>query len=125
VAILVVVNLFALVMAAYAVWQVRDYTICQAGYNDYLNERTRIITEVGADEREAERRRSDALDSTLLDPAIRTRAADRDPADEARIQDLFDEYIDAARDLQHERATADAARIANPVPPPPSQVCGQ
>jgi hypothetical protein len=121
--VLTVISLFALGMAVYSAYLFREYTRCQAAYNENLNERTRIITEVGAAEREAERRRSDALDATLLDPAIRTPAAERTPAETARIQELYAEYVVAAEALQSERVASDAARITNPVPPPPSQVC--
>ncbi len=123
--LLTAISLFALGMAGYSAWLFREHVHCQAAYNDYLNERTRILTDVGAAERAAERRRGDALDAALLDPAIRTPTGERSPADMKRIQDLYAEYVDAARDLQLERAAADAARIANPVPPPPSQVCGR
>jgi hypothetical protein len=123
-AILAAVSLFALVLAVYAAVQFREFAECQAQYSENLNERTRILTDVGAAEREAERRRSDALDATFLDPALSKPAGERTEAETERIRQLFAKYLDAAEGLRAERALADRARAANPVPPPPSAVCG-
>jgi hypothetical protein len=120
---LVAVSLLSFGLSGYAALRYRDYAVCQANYSENLNERTRILTEVGANERAAERRRNDALDATFLDPAVRKSAAERTPEDSRRIEALFGEYLEAARALKTERNLADRARVANPVPPAPSQVC--
>jgi hypothetical protein len=102
----------------------RDRIACQERYNEANNARTRALTEVTAAEREAERRRSDALDAVFLDPSLLKPADQRTAADRERILRLFKEYLAAIRALLAERADADRARAANPVPPPPSAVCG-
>lgn len=101
--------------------QLDTFSRCQAAYNTANNARTRALTEVTAKEREAERRRSDALDAAFSDPSLLK--AERTAEDRARVVELFTEYLDAVRDLRGERAKADAARAANPVPPPPDTVC--
>jgi hypothetical protein len=104
----------------------RQYQLadCLAQYNNDLNARTRILTETSTRERTAERRRDDALDKVFLDPSLQIPAAERTPEDGARVRRLFAEYLNAARDLAAQRSASDADRRANPVPPPPSLVCG-
>lgn len=104
-------------------WQVNSFAHCQAEYNTVNNQRTRALTEATAKEREADRRRSDALDAVFLDPALLKPNDQRTAEDQTRIRRLFVEYLDAAKALRAERARADAARAANPVPPPPSTIC--
>jgi hypothetical protein len=103
----------------------RQYQLadCLAQYNNDLNARTRVLTDTSAKERNAERRRDDALDTVFLDPSLQVPAPERTDEDAARVRKLFAEYLDAARDLAAERAAADASRRANPVPPPPSLAC--
>jgi len=112
-------------LVGYSVYLNRQLDVfarCQAQYNAVNNARTRALTEVTAKEREAERRRSDALDATFSDPSL-LKPDQRTAEDRARVVALFTEYLDAVRDLRTERANADAARDANPVPPPPETVC--
>lgn len=78
---------------------------------------------MGAKERDAQRRRDDALDATFLDPSLLKPASQRSPEDQRRVQALFAEYLAAAQALKVERVVADKARAENPVPPPPSQTC--
>jgi hypothetical protein len=120
--------LFMVTLAAFAVATISEFNRqaqvrCQAEYNETNNIRTRLLTEVTAKERAAERRRDDALDATFLDASLDKPAAERTPEERAQVLDLFNEYRDAARDLAVERAVADRARAANPVPAPPSAVC--
>jgi ABC-type transporter MlaC component len=122
--IVLAVSLVSLVMAAVTSIQSYRQAACQANYNEINNQRTRILTDVGAKEREAERRRDAALDATFLDPSVAKPVSQRTPEDQHRVQALFAEYLDAARAVATERAAADEARAANPVPPPPSAVCG-
>lgn len=104
----------------------RQYQLadCLAQYNEDLNVRTRILTDTTARERNAERRRDDALDRVFLDPSLLVDSAQRSAEDRSRVRRLFAEYVDAAQDLAAVRTAADASRLANPVPPPPSLVCG-
>jgi hypothetical protein len=97
---------------------------CQAAYNTINNERTRILTDVGADERNAERAASDALYAVFLDPSLSKPANLRTAADQKRLLDKFTAFRKAGLELKTQRALADKARAANPVPPPPSSVCG-
>jgi hypothetical protein len=114
----------SLLVSLFVAFQQYRLTDCLAQYNETNNTRTRILTETSMKERNAERRRDDALDTVFLDPALQVPSAQRTPEDGARIRRLFAEYLDAARDLAAQRAAADADRKANPVPPPPSLVCG-
>lgn len=104
---------------------IRQYQLadCLADYTTANNERSRILTEVGADERAAERRRDDALDRVFLDPSVMTPAEQRTDEDRQRVLHLFEDYLNAARSVADERAAADKARRENPLPPPPSLVC--
>lgn len=121
--VVVVASLIAVGASAVSTIRGRDFAACQAHYNEVNNERTRILADVGASERAAERRRDDALDATFLDPALQRPAGQRTPDEQRRVQALFGEYLAAAAALKVERAEADKARAANPVPPPPSQAC--
>lgn len=121
--VFLVVSVAALGMAVVSEVGRQSDAACQAEYNEINNERTRILTDVGAQERDAERRRDDALDRTFLDPSLLKSPDDRTPADRQHVQALFREYLAAAENLQTERAAADKARRENPVPPPPSQIC--
>jgi hypothetical protein len=115
-----------LMVAAYLVVlnrQVNDLARCQAAYNEINNQRTRALTEVTADERAAERRAIDLLFSLLRDPSLAKPASERTNADRKRIAALAVELRAAAETLQVERAKADLARTAHPVPAPPSQSC--
>jgi hypothetical protein len=121
--LVMVASLIALVVSAYSGEKARDFARCQATYNEINNERLRALTEISADERAAERRRDDALDDVLGDPSVLRPAGERTAEDRQRMQRLFAEYLDARLKLRAERVRADAARRANPVPPPPSAVC--
>jgi hypothetical protein len=114
----------SLLVSLFVAFQQYQLTDCLATYNETNNTRTRILTETALKERNAERRRDDALDSVFLDPSLQIPQDERTPDDGARVRRLFAEYLDAARDLAAQRAAADADRSANPVPPPPSLVCG-
>lgn len=115
--------LLLLAFTGFTGYRAAAFARCQAHYNDVNNERTRILTDVGASERDAQRARDDALDATLLDPSLLRPPDERTPAEQQRVRDLFLAYVRAADALRAERAKADAARAANPVPPPPSQIC--
>jgi acyl-CoA reductase-like NAD-dependent aldehyde dehydrogenase len=119
--LLTVASLAALAFSVWSGWGYRGYVRCQAEYNEVIAERTRILTEVGAAERQAERRRDDLLDATFLE--LRP-DGETSPEDRARLLEKWAEYLEAARDLKVERAAADKARAANPQPPPPSSLCG-
>lgn len=121
--VVMIASVLAVAISLVTGWESREHARCQARYNEINNERTRIITEVGADERAAERRRDDAQDATFLDPSLLRPADQRTPAEQQRVRDLFAEYLKAAEALKVERAKADKARADNPVPPPPSQTC--
>lgn len=121
--LLLVVSLVALVLAVAAGIKSQMYARCQAGINDVLITRTRILNDVGQRERVAERQRDDALDATFLDPAVRKRDDERTPAEKKRILALFATYLRAAEKVAVERVAADKARADNPVPPEPSAVC--
>jgi hypothetical protein len=119
--ILAVISLMALGLSGWAAWRYRDHAVCQAAVSDNLYERTRILAEVGAAEREAERRRAAALDDLLTDPVVRK--SPRTAVDQRHIDDLYDAYGDAVDQLRVEHALADKARAENPVPAPPSDTC--
>lgn len=103
--------------------RVAAQSTCQAEYNAVNNQRTRALTEVASAERAAERRAIDLLFDALFDPAVRKPAAERTAADRERIAALTAEVFQAVEALRVERAKADAARAANPVPDPPQTIC--
>ena len=119
--VVAILSLLASLFVGLRQYQLAD---CLADYTTANNERTRIITDVGADERTAERRRDDALDRLFLDPSLQTPNDKRTAEDRQRVLHLFAAYLDAAKTVQDERVKADAARRAHPVPPPPSATCG-
>lgn len=126
-----VLGVVLVIAAALAVWQSyrtttahRDYVRCQANINDALIARTRVLTEVAAEERTAQRARDEALDTVLTDPSLLKPVDQRTPADQARVRDLYLRYRASVAQLDKARAAGDKARQANPVPPPPTQVCG-
>lgn len=126
---LMLAALFLVTLGAFGVATVSEFSRqaqarCQAHYNDVNNQRTRLLTGVAEDERVAERAASDALGATFLDPSLQKPADQRTAADRARVQKLFAAYLAAERVKRAARAEADRARAANPVPPPPSEVCG-
>lgn len=100
------------------------FSRCQAAVNEVTVARSRALTEITAQEREAERARGDALDAVFLDPALLKPVESRTPEDTKRIRALFSAYLETAATLKVERAAADKARAANPVPALPSQLCG-
>lgn len=122
--IVLALSLVAIALAVYSDLRAREYNRCQAQVNEVLIERTRILSDVGARERAAERARDDALDATFLDPSAGKPPAARTPADQQRLLRLFAVYQEAARTVAVERAAADKARADNPVPPTPSALCG-
>lgn len=121
--VVLVASILTLALSVATSIRTRDFARCQQIYNEVNNERTRIVADVGASERAAERRRDDALDATFLDPAVVKPASQRTPEETRRVQSLFAEYLSAAQSLKVERVSADRARAQNPVPPPPSQTC--
>jgi hypothetical protein len=118
--IVAILSLLASLWVGLQQYQLAD---CLADYTKVNNERSRILTDVGADERAAERRRDDALDRVFLDPSLQTPAGERTAEERQRVLHLFGDYLSAARAVADERAKADAARRANPVPPAPDVVC--
>lgn len=122
--LVMVASLVALVLAGYSSYRSRELARCQAQYNEVNNQRTRELTGVAEEERAAERRSSDALGALFLDPSLQKPAEQRTAADRKRVADLFAAYVAAERAKRAARAEADKARAANPVPPPPSTVCG-
>lgn len=122
--IALVLSLIAIVATVYKDLEALSYQRCQAHLDGLLIERTRIITDIGAVERAAERSRDDALDAVFLDPALLKPNADRTPEDRARVAAKFSRYLSAAQTVAVERAKADKARADNPPPPTPSTICG-
>lgn len=122
-ALVLAASMAALGATGYTSVRAAAFARCQAHYNEITNDRLRILTDVGASERTAQRARDDALDATFLDPSLLKPVEKRTPAEQQRVRDLFAAYLHAAEALKIERAKADAARRDNPLPPPPSQVC--
>jgi hypothetical protein len=122
--LVMVASIMALLLSGYSSYRARQFIECQAEYNEINNERTRALTESTARERDAERRRDDALDDVFGDPSLLKPVAERTEEDAERVRRLFAEYLDARLKLRQERAQADAARRVNPVPAPPSVTCG-
>jgi len=119
-----VLSLVALVLAVYKDLQAQAYFRCQARVDEVLIERTRILADVGAQERTAQRDRDDALDAVFLDVSFAKPPAERTAEDRARIAAKFARYLRAAKTVADERVKADKARADNPTPSAPSKVCG-
>jgi hypothetical protein len=97
---------------------------CQAEYNEINNRRTRILTEATNQEREAERRTDDAQAALFLSPITTISVSKRTAAEKAELLKLFVQFQESLRVQIEERHEADLARSLNPVPPPPSELCG-
>jgi hypothetical protein len=97
---------------------------CQAEYNEINNRRTRILTEATNQEREAERRTDDAQAALFLSPITTISVSKRTAAEKAELLKLFVQFQESLRIQIDERHEADLARSLNPVPPPPSELCG-
>lgn len=113
----------SLVMAGIGFLDVRNRAECQSEYNEINNRRTRILTEVNEAERRTERYADNAMSALFLDPAVLKPVEERTSAETERIRILFLAWITALAEQQKERDEADTARAANPIPPPPSQLC--
>jgi len=97
------------------------FVACQARYNEDNNERTRALTEAAARERAAERRVTEANAALWLSPKIvREPGQPVDPAVLAAFKELQAAFV-AWRVVEVE---VDKERLAHPVPPPPSALCG-
>jgi hypothetical protein len=101
-----------------------DYVKCQAHYNEINNARTRILTEVSDRERASSRRVVDAQAAVFRHPAALIPREDRTPQQQREIDVLARAWGAATIQQQQDRVDADAARAENPVPPPPSELCG-
>lgn len=121
----VVIRVFVVLsipLSGFAVYQNQELTRCVANYNDVNNQRTKILTEATDAERTATRKADDAQTALFLSPAVSDPS--RTPAEQAEVLRLFRAYQKALTDQRKERADADDARRAHPIPDPPSQVCG-
>lgn len=127
-ALLVVMSLLAMGMSyrssarQHAEEQARErFTSCQARYNETNNLRTRLLTEAAEKERQADRRVTEATAALWLNPKIVRQPGQRvDPA----VLAAFRELQAALASWERVTAEVDRERQANPVPPPPSEVCG-
>lgn len=104
--------------------QQSNFAECQAHYNEINNSRTRYLTDATTQEREAERRADNAETAIFTSPLILIPREERTPEETEVLIQLTREYQQALITLAAERAEADTARKLNPVPPPPSQLCG-
>lgn len=122
---LLVVSLLAVLQSCLATRAQQDFVECQARYNDINNARTRILTATADQERASSRRADDALAALFGHPAALTSDADRSPKQRAEIEALARIWVQAVIDQKKDRDDADKARADNPVPPPPSELCGE
>lgn len=102
----------------------RGYVDCQAGYQEAANLRSRALADVTEQERIQVKNVIEAAARLGTDPAALTPAAQRTPAEVGRIAELYRQYVAALRVYQDGARAAEEARGRNPIPPPPSQVCG-
>lgn len=100
----------SLLLGAVAVLDVRALAECQAEYNEVNNRRTQLLSEPNT-------RFDNALIAILLDPSALIPRDERSAEDQKRLAELSQEWVAAASALKQ-------ARIDNPVPPPPSALCG-
>ena len=118
------VGVLSMVLVGVFSYRTEQRAHCQEHYNNIMNERTRILTVATEQERQTERRADDAQAAVFTDPSLDRPAEQRTPEEQERVQRLFREYQAALRAQVQERIEADASRKANPVPPPPSELCG-
>lgn len=102
----------------------RGYVDCQAGVNEALIARTKVLTEVNDQERVAQRAADNAAGRLFTDPVVSKPADQRTQPEREHLAALFRDYQAALTRLQTELAAADKARADNPPPEPPSQACG-
>jgi hypothetical protein len=103
--------------------QLESYVSCKAKYDDMVNARTRVLTVANEAERVSERGADDALTALIAHPASFIPREDRTPQEQAEIAKLSVLLRQALLEQQTQRNKADDTREANPVPPPPTEVC--
>lgn len=109
-------------LSGFALYQNQELTHCVANYNDVNNQRTVALVEATDGERNAQRQVDDAQAALFLSPSLGN--PKRTPAEQAELVRLLRAYQAALSTQRKERADADDARRAHPIPDPPSQVCG-
>src|SRR5688572_3386069 len=113
-----------LLLAFIGYFAVKDLAECQDRYNETVNARTRIITDISEREREIDRLTDESFTKVWLDPAVLKPMDERTPEETARIRQNAREWIESIEKQRAARIQAATERSAHPVPPPPSQFCG-
>lgn len=116
--------ILGLAIAGYLYSGYQDFVECQARYNDRMNERTEIIGLTTAAEREAEAAHDKVQNALLTDPAALKPREERTPEEAERIRQKTIAWVEASRQQDQKRQQAAQARLENPIPPPPSELCG-
>ena len=124
-AVLIMLSVIGLAAAVQTSLRLSSYMDCRARYDDQLNRRTRIVTEAAEAERKSERNAKDALVRVFRHPQAFTPRDKRTPQQQIEIDILVRAWGAAEIQEQEERQQADRLRSENPVPPPPSEVCGR
>lgn len=112
---LVVASVLALVMSLYSSYQSRRYASCQSAVSEALIQATNARAAAAEQDR-----RSDQDESAATAELIRTVFTVQTPAE--RIA-AYGAYRKALDEINAHRATAQAERVAHPLPAPPSQTC--
>lgn len=119
-----VIVVLSLVVGGVAFYQTRELTRCVANYNNANNDRSAALTQAAEQEREAERTADAAQAALFLSPILTKPANTQTAAEREQLLQLFRAYQSALAKQNEERATADDARRAHPIPDPPDEVCG-
>lgn len=118
-----VVAVLGLLLGAVFSFEAKNLSSCQLKYNDYLVNRTRLLTEVIDEERKIQRIESEARAALFLDPVVSKPSDQHTPEDSKRLETLKKAWLESTRIQLEQQKVSDQVRKDNPVPAPPSEVC--
>jgi hypothetical protein len=104
--------------------RLNEYTSCKAAYDEKVNERTKALANVSAQERETGKLLKKATSNLFTSPLVDIPEEERSSKQAQEIRTLFRAYQAAIKADDAAIAAADKERAAHPVPEPPSKVCG-
>lgn len=114
--VLVVASVAALVMSAYSSYRLRTYAACQSAVTEQLIRVQNARADAAAQDRQTDRDESSAT-ATLIIAVFSLQSGQERVA-------AYGEYRTTLDALTARRAATEQQRKANPLPAPPSQVCG-
>lgn len=113
-----------LIISGASAYELQQDNACQGRYDNATNDRSRVLQQPLAVERQAERDEQHAAAELFLSPILLKPAEDRTPEEVAEIRKLYQDWRMALEKVEPAQQAADKARAENPIPPPISEFCG-